>query len=114
MRDAPLTYTATEGQISGTTILKLAGPLTLWNLFSFQSDLQSIKPPRLILDLTDCPYMDSAGLGALMNCYVSAQKAGRQVLLAGVNSRVRALLEVAHVHSILRSFPSVQAAEESL
>jgi anti-sigma B factor antagonist len=111
MRDAPLTVTAKSGQHEGTTILTLKGPLTLQNSFDFQNDLAQHKPAVLILDLTESPYMDSAGLGLLMNCYVSAEKNGRKVLLAGVNERIRALLEMTRVNLILKNYATVAEAE---
>ena len=113
MRDAPLAVTSKSGLHEGTTILVLQGPLTLQNSFDFQRDLAELKPAVLILDLTESPYMDSAGLGLLMNCYVSAEKNGRKVLLAGVNERIRALLELTRVNLILKNYPTVAEAEAS-
>jgi anti-sigma B factor antagonist len=111
MRDAPLTVTVKSGQHEDTTIPVLKGPLTLQNSFDFQNDLAEHKPAVLILDLTESPYMDSAGLGLVMNCYVSAEKNGRKVLLAGVNERIRALLELTRVHLILKNYATVAEAE---
>lgn len=111
MRDAPLTVTVKSGEHEGTTILVLRGPLTLQNSFDFQNDLAQHKPAVLILDLTESPYMDSAGLGLLMNYYVSAEKNGRKLLLAGVNERIRALLEMTRVHLILKNYATVAEAE---
>jgi anti-sigma B factor antagonist len=111
MRDEPLQYTTTDGTRPGTVIVKLTGPLTLSNLFTFQSELKSIQPPLTIFDLSDSEYMDSAGLGVLINFYVSAEKNGRKMALAGVNQRIDALLEMTHVKTLLRVFPTVEAAE---
>lgn len=114
MRDAPLSYTAEPGKRAGTTILKLVGPLTLFNLFDFQSQFRAMKSPVLIVDLSAVEYIDSAGLGLLMNGYVSARNAGHKLLLSGVNDRVRALFQVTRVDHVLAIFPSVEAAEDSL
>ena len=111
MRDEPLAVTARSGLREGVTILVLQGPLTLQNTFDFQNDLAQHKPAVLILDLTESPYMDSAGLGLLMNCYVSAEKNGRKVLLAGANQRIHALLEMTKVHLILKNYPTAVDAE---
>lgn len=92
----------------------LDGPLTLSTMFPLQDELRSLKPLVMILDLSGVPYMDSAGLGLIMNCYVSAGNDGRKLLLAGVNERVAALLEMTKVHKILTSFPTVEEAEASL
>jgi anti-anti-sigma factor len=114
MRDEPLAVTATSGKHNDVTILALKGPLTLQNTFDFQHDLAQHKPAVLILDLTDSPYMDSAGLGLLMNCYVSAEKNGRTLLLAGTNERIHALLQMTKVHLILKSYPTAADAEASV
>jgi len=113
MRDEPLTVTVAQGRGEGVTILLLKGPLTLQNTFEFQQDLAQHKPAVLIIDLTESPYMDSAGLGLLMNCYVSAEKNGRKLLLAGVNERINALLQTTKVHLILKNYPTAVEAEAS-
>ena len=114
MRDEQLTYTSAAGQRDGTIIVKLTGPLTLSTLFPLQEEFRIIKPQVLILDLSDSSYMDSAGLGLVMNYYVSAQKNGRQLFLAGVNERISALLQLTKVHKILAVFPTAEDAEAML
>jgi anti-sigma B factor antagonist len=113
MRDESLTVTAAPGSSEGVTILQLHGPLTLQNSFEFQRDLAQQKPSVLILDLTDSQYMDSAGLGLLMNYYVGAEKNGRKLLLAGANERIQALFQMTKVHLILKNYPTAADAEAS-
>ena len=114
MRSEPLTLKWKTGEQEGTSILEVAGPLVMNNLFSFQEEVARTKPQVLIIDLTASPYMDSAGLGSLLNTYVSTEKRGGIFLLCGVNERIYALLEVTKVHVLLKTFPTVKAAEESL
>jgi anti-anti-sigma factor len=114
MLDQPLTHSFTPGKSEGTTILKLVGPLTLSSIFGFQNEFRSHTPQVMIVDLSESPYMDSAGLGLLMNYYVSAESHGRKLLLAGTNERIDSLLEMTRVHKVLKTFPSVEAAEASL
>jgi anti-sigma B factor antagonist len=114
MRDEPLTVTAAPGSSEGLTILRLKGPLTLPNTFDFQKDLAQRKPAVLIIDLTESPYMDSAGLGLLMNYYVSAERNGRKLLLAGANDRITALLHTTKVHLILKNYATAAEAEASV
>jgi anti-sigma B factor antagonist len=63
------------------------------------------------MDLTGVPYMDSAGMGVIMNYYVAAQSGGRKFIVVGVNDRVRALLEMTKVDSVLKLCDSVEAAQ---
>jgi anti-sigma B factor antagonist len=111
LQDSPLTYTVSPGTHDGTVVIKLSGPLTLRNLFQLQDELRTIKSPLSIFDLSDSQYMDSAGLGMLINYYASTEKNGRRVALAGVNYRIEALLDMVHVKDLLRVFPTVAAAE---
>ncbi len=114
MRDEPLTYSFSQGKSDGTTILKLVGPLTLSTMFGFQNEFRAATPKVMIVDLSETTYMDSAGLGLIMNYYVSAMDHGRKLLLAGVNERVKALFEMTKVQGVLTSFPSMAEAEASL
>lgn len=114
MRDESFTYTSRDGTQGNTIIMELAGPLTLTNLFAFQHELTMTHPETLILDLSGVPYMDSAGLGVLMNCYVSADKHGRKFALAGVSERILALLELTRVNTLLKIFATVEQAEANL
>ena len=113
MSDKTLTYSTTSGAKEGTVVLKLVGPLTLSNMFAFQGQFRSMKPACLILDMSEVPYMDSAGLGLLTNYFVSAQDDNRKFLLASVNERIMSLLEMTKVDQILQMFPSVEAAENA-
>jgi anti-anti-sigma factor len=113
MSDNALTYSYAKGSKEGTVVLKLAGPLTLTNMFAFQGEFRATKPPCLIIDMADVPYMDSAGLGLLTNYFVAAQNDHRKLLLACVSERIMALLEMTKVDQVLKMFPSVQAAENA-
>jgi anti-anti-sigma factor len=114
MLDEPLTYSFSSGKRDGTTILTLSGPLTISTMFGFQDELRSMQAQVLIMDMSGTPFMDSAGLGLIMNSYVSSVDHGRKFLLAGVNERVAALLEMTRVKGVLTFFPTVEAAEASL
>jgi anti-anti-sigma factor len=111
MLDKELSYTTSDGVKEGTVVLRLVGPFTLSNMFELQSELRTIKPARLIMDLTEVPYMDSAGLGVIMNYYVSAQSCGRKFFLTGINARIHALLEMTKVDVVLNTCDSVETAQ---
>jgi anti-anti-sigma factor len=113
MSDQALTYSYRNGSKDGTVVLKLLGPLTLSNMFSFQGEFRASKPACLILDLSEVPYMDSAGLGLLTNYFVAAEDDHRRFLLACVNERVMSLLEMTKVDQVLKMYPSVDAAENA-
>jgi anti-sigma B factor antagonist len=87
--------------------------LTLANLFGFQSQLRADKSRALILDFTNVPLADSAGIGALVGAYVTRQKDGRSMGLVGVNQRIHNALEVTRVQNFFRFFDNVADAEKA-
>ncbi|HEV3333888.1 MAG TPA: STAS domain-containing protein [Bryobacteraceae bacterium] len=103
-----------EKSASGSTILHLSGPVTLNTLFELQDALRKETTGTLIIVLTDVPYMDSAGLGAILSAYASCQRHQRKFGLASVSERVMALLRVTKVDSLVPQYPTVEAAEADL
>jgi anti-sigma B factor antagonist len=96
-------------------IFALAGPVTLRNLFGLQDQLRSGDlPSASILDLSGVPYMDSAGMGAIVNYYVHCEKKGVELIIAGVSSRVMELFKMTRVDTVISLAPSVEAAEARL
>jgi len=112
LTDAPLTIERKEGKTAETVVYSLSGPLTLRNMFEFQSELRSSPTPRLtILDISGVPYMDSAGMGLVMNHYVHCQTKGSKLIVAGANGRVMDLFEVTRVSTVLPLAATVEEAE---
>jgi len=110
--DAPLSIERTEGKASGTVVFRFAGPLTLRNLFTMQEQLRDGELPRLtILDLSGVPYMDSAGMGAVINHYVHCQNDGVRLIAAGVSSRVMELFKLTKVDTVIPLAATVEEAE---
>lgn len=96
-------------------VLSLRGPLTAGNASIFQNAIRREEPaPTLILDLSDVPYIDSAGLGCLVSAFVSRQKAGRKMILSGINPRVQKLFEITRVQDLFLIFSSPEEAIAAL
>jgi anti-anti-sigma factor len=111
MPDAPLLINTLPSAIPGRRVLKLDGPLTLSNFFEFQNLVRADRAASLIVDISGVPYIDSAGIGCLVNGYVSHQNAGKTLTLVGVTDRVRMALRVANVEQFFPIFSSVAEAE---
>jgi anti-sigma B factor antagonist len=109
----PLTIEDLDGSRPGQRVLRLKGPVVLSTLFHFQSTLRAKDAPALIIDFTGVPYIDSAGIGALVSAYVTHNKSGRSLALVGVTERVRNALIVTRVEAFFRFFPSREEAERA-
>jgi anti-sigma B factor antagonist len=96
-------------------VLSLRGPLTGTNAPVFQNAMRREEPAEtVILDLSDVPYVDSAGLGLLVSAFVSRQKAGRKIILSGINPRVQKLFEITRVQDLFLTFSSPEEAIAAL
>jgi anti-sigma B factor antagonist len=113
MPEQPLHIEELSGSREGIRVLRLSGPLTLPNLFGFQSKVRADSSRALILDFTDVPLADSAGIGALVGAYVTRQKDGRSLGLVGVNQRIHYALEVTRVESFFHFYGTVTEAEQA-
>jgi len=114
IRQEPLTIEDIPGLPPGERALRLTGPLVISNLFEFQAKVRADQSTRLIVDFTNVPYVDSAGIGALVGAYVTNQKTGRTLALVGVNERVFNALKVTHVENFFRFFDTLEAAKQTL
>jgi anti-anti-sigma factor len=96
-------------------VLMLRGPLTAAHAPVFQNAMRREEPAHtVILDLSEVPYIDSAGLGLLVTAYVSRQKSGRRMVLSGINPRVQKLFEITRVASLFLIFSSPEEAIAAL
>ena len=105
---------STPGTQEGVTILHLTGPFTLQSVFEFQSIVRSLTDPVIIVDLTDVPFMDSAGLGAIMFLHTTVQKNQRRYALVGASKRLHSLFQIVGVDQILVHHANVAEAEANL
>jgi anti-sigma B factor antagonist len=111
MPQDPLQIEDVTGSKPGQRLLRLTGPLVLTNMFQFQSLVRSDGSEYLIIDFTNVPYVDSAGVGALVGAYVAHNKEGRRLALVGVSDRVQTTLKITHVHNFFQFFDRVEEAE---
>jgi anti-sigma B factor antagonist len=109
MTGEQLTFERLESSSPDQQIYRLKGPMVLGNMFAFHDAMRSASAST-ILDMTDVPYIDSAGLGVLTNSFVSHQKQGRKFVLAGVNKRVRTLFQITKLDQLFTVVPTVESA----
>jgi len=83
----------------------MAGALILSNIFNFQDKFRELPAANTILDITQVSYVDSAGIGCIVNAHVSCKNSGKSFLLVGPNDRVKAVLHHTRVDSVLTIGP---------
>jgi anti-sigma B factor antagonist len=112
MQQETLDVESFAGKSEGTRIVRVIGPVLLSNFFALKGELEHNHSPVTILDLSGVEYMDSAGMGAIINFYVSSQRRGHKLIAAGVNDRVIELFKLTHVDSLIPLTATVEEAEK--
>jgi len=70
-------------------------------------------PPALIIDLGDVHYMDSSGVGVLVQVYQKMKAAGGKLRLVRVRDRVRGIIEITRLDQYFEIFESEEEAVRS-
>jgi anti-sigma B factor antagonist len=113
--EGTLTITDSVGASADERIIKLAGPLTITTMFDFRDTFRSkTGAKKVIIDMTEVPYLDSAGMGAVVNAHVSCANSGRRLVLVGVAERIMTMLKMTRVDSVLAVYPTMQQAQQAL
>jgi len=106
-----------EKEISGVTVLQLAGRITLGEesnqLRTKLKDILSQGKTRLVLDLAEITYIDSAGLGTLVAGFTSAQNQGANLKLANLTKRFSEQLNITKLVTVFDVYDSVEGALKS-
>jgi anti-sigma B factor antagonist len=102
-----------ERMIAGVTILDLEGRLTFTAGAEMGRRVQALLvggTTQLVLNLEDVSYIDSAGLGAMVEAFTVARHKAVRLKLLNPTERTRHLLEITGLARIVETFDSEAAA----
>ncbi len=103
-----------DGACPGEKVVILDGILNAGTAFEFRDSLRPHEATTMVIDMSGVRYVDSSGLGVLIGAYVSFERKGGRLLLAGMTDRVWELFRVCKIQDVFTRFPTVAAAEESV
>ena len=113
--EGTLTITDTFDPNGVERIMKLVGPLTITTMFDFRDKFRSESSAKFVfLDFTEVPYLDSAGMGAVVNAHVSCNGTGRRLAMVGATDRILTMLKMTRVDSVLSIYPTLAEAKQAL
>ncbi len=106
-----------ERSIGSVMILDLKGKITLNEGDEVLKDkinsliLQGHK--KILLNLADVPYIDSAGLGEIVRTYTTVSRQGGQLKLVNLTKRITDLLMITKLLTVFETFDSEADALKS-
>jgi anti-sigma B factor antagonist len=68
---------------------------------------------RILLNLADVPYVDSAGLGEIVRCYTTVSKKGGKLKLLNLTAKIRDLLAITKLLTVFETYDSEADAVKS-
>ena len=103
---------------SGDVVIVHAAPARLMHpsLSEFATSVKaqlSGGERKVVIDLSQVEYLDSAALGCLMDLYRQATSAGGKLKLAGVQRRVETMLTLVGANQFMEIYPDAAAAVKS-
>ena len=65
---------------------------------------------QVVLDITALDYADSSGIGMLVSCLTNVKKAGGELKLVGANPRIKRILNMTGVDSLMSMYGTLAEA----
>lgn len=75
--------------------------------------VQADKPARVVINLENVPYMDSAGVATLVEAMQVARKTNTRLVLCGLQEKVRSIFEISRLDTVFKIVDSEDAAMAS-
>ncbi len=105
-----------EQNQGAVAVLKPAGPLAQEDAKVFKEHLAKnlgVHLGRFVVDLSDVPFVDSAGLEALVDVTEQLAQSGRTLKLCGANKTIREVLHLTNLAGQFDLFEDVNTAVRS-
>ena len=106
-----------ERGVGDVVVLDLKGKITLGEGDELLKDkvnsLLNQGQKKILLNLADVPYIDSAGLGEVVRTYTTVSRQGGSLKLLNLTKRITDLLSITKLLTVFETFDSESEAVKS-
>ena len=105
-----------ERAVGNVRVVDVEGPITQGPSDLLTDKIRSLLQQgekRIVVNLAAVPYMDSAGLGALVQAYTTTAKQGGSLKLQHLTTKLHDLLVITKLITVFESFDDEQTAVAS-
>ena len=106
-----------ERAVGDVVVLDLKGKVTLGEGDELLKDkvnsLVNQGHKKIVLNLADVPYIDSAGLGEVVRTYTTVSRQGGRLTLLNLTKRITDLLSITKLLTVFETFDSENEAVRS-
>lgn len=112
MEPVKLNVQVQESNNGTPSVAKLDGKLVLETVTEFLQTMRPQASPSLVIDMSGVSFLDSAGVGALVQLFVHRRNQGQKFALAGLTGQATAVMQVSGLVKLLPIFASVGEAAQ--
>ncbi len=106
-----------ERQVGDVVILDLHGKILIGEgddaLREAVSKLAEAGKTKILLNLADVPYVDSAGLGEIVRTYTTVSRKGGKLKLLNLTKKIQDLLSITKLLTVFETYESENDAVRS-
>jgi anti-sigma B factor antagonist len=106
-----------ERQVGEVAILDLHGKILIGEgddaLRHAVGKLVGAGKTKILLNLADVPYVDSAGLGEIVRCYTTVSKGGGRLKLVNLTKKIQDLLAITKLLTVFETYDSEEEGVKS-
>ena len=106
-----------ERAVDGVTILDLQGKMLIGEgdelLREKINSLVENGTEKIVLNLAEVPYVDSAGLGEIVRCYTTVSRKNGELKLLNLTKRIHDLLSITKLLTVFDSYDDEASAIKS-
>jgi len=106
-----------ERTISGVTVLDLKGKMLIGEgdelLREKINSLVEGGRTKIVLNLAEVPYVDSAGLGEIVRCFTTVSRKDGKLKLLNLTKRIQDLLSITKLLTVFETYESEEEAVKS-
>ncbi len=107
------TLQISERAVEGITILDMQGRFVLDEVDLFRRRIEELirqKRVRIVLNLKDITYIDSAGVGMMVGKYLSVRRHGGDIKLLRLSPRSQRVMTITRLLTVFEAFDSEEQA----
>jgi anti-sigma B factor antagonist len=111
-----MSFSLTRREIAGVTVIDIGGRLTLGEATAMFRELihrEADQNSRLVLNIADVAYVDSAGLGEMIGCQMAVNERGGALKLLHVRHLVKHVIQAARLYTHFEIFEDEPTAVRS-
>jgi len=112
-----MTVRMTSSEVDGVSVVTLDGRIVLGEESnSFREKLKSLVAEgkkKIVLNMSEIKYIDSAGLGALVAAHLSAKNQGASVRLSNLGTKFHEVMQITKLLTVFEVYDTEAAAVSS-